>query len=910
LKNIKIYIGLFFFFSSTIVAAQRNLNNNKNFQRVVNMVEEKRFYIADNELDKFSEKYKDNFYYNFYKGICQLYLWKNNQAIIYFKSALALAENQDLSVENYLNTKYYLATALFYTEKIDSAMVYFNQLYATLPAKYKIRRQKIVQYISKGMIAKEFMHNPKKIKIKNISALNTIFNDDSPLVSADGKMMVFTSSRVGSTGGRFTQNGDFYEDIYSAIKPDTSWILKGRISDNINTENHESNVWMSIDAKELYVYKNEKGNGNIYISHLQEAGTWSTLKPLDIINTDANESSAFKTFDGKYLFFVSDRKGGYGGKDIYYIKRLKNGTWSKAINAGNTINTRYDEESPYLQLNNLLYFSSEGHKNMGGFDIFISKWNDNKSFGIAENMGYPLNSVADDLFFTPSFDGLRAYFCSKRKSSKGQMDIYKAVFPASYNTNIQLLSGIVQVESGSLDKVKITPLNQQIEISPNYHTGQFFMPLDKKDNYSIKFEAKGNQTVIRNFTLKQNKQNKFYQYFDLDTICLKVPITDVSALPIVINDTLFAIKAPNLDVLSDKVQEEDIWNSNEFDSLNISPVLNFHVNTDSLFKQSKLITNTTRINNIYTKKEKINLPGFEIVQDIPFQFNNYNLKNLNQLKKLKTFLNQNLQSVILLVGHTDSKGDSLYNLKLSQKRITSVYNQLISWGVNPAQIVVKNVGEKNRYIDENQFKGELYEEAAGLNRRVDVRVLKQGKNNLLYVNSLPIPKKILSQLIDTTLNPVKNAKDSFIFRIELIQSAVKINLNSHVGIFKIDEKTNKFGVYSYELGNFKTKEEALYWLREMKNRGFTSARIIVKTPIDDKISYFYSIHLLMTDKPVKNKLFAKLDNVIVTKTKDYYHYYYGQFLSLKDAEKARKKVVEIGFDNAFIFINDYSNVEK
>ena len=910
MKSIKIYIGLFFLFSSTIIAAQRNLNNNKNFQKVVKMVEEKRFFIADNELDKFSVKYKNNFYYNFYKGICQLNLWKNKQAINYFKSALALAENQDLSVENYLTTKYYLATALFYTEKIDSAMVYFNQLFATLPAKYKIRRQKIVQYISKGMIAKEFMHNPKKIKIENISALNTIFNDHSPLVSADEKMMVFTSSRAGSTGGRFTQNGDFYEDIYSAIKPDNRWNLKGRISDNINTESYESDVWLSLDAKELYVYRNEKGNGDIFVSHLNELGTWSPLKPLDIINTDANESSAFKTFDGRYLFFVSDRKGGFGGRDIYYIKKLKNGTWSKAINAGNAINTRFDEESPYLLPNNVFYFSSEGHKNMGGFDIFISKWNENKSFAIAENMAYPLNSVADDLFFTPSFDGLRAYFCSKRKTSKGQMDIYKAVFPASYNTNIQLLSGIVQVESGTLDKVVITPLKQQIVISPNYQTGQFFIPLEKKDSYSIKFEAKGNQTVIRNFVLKQNIQNKFYQYFDMDTIRLKVSITDVSALPMVINDTLLAIKAPNLDMLSDNDEDEDFWSPDELDSLNISPVLNFHVNTDSLFKKSKLITNTSRINNLNTKKEQINLPGFEIVQDIPFRFNKYDLKNLNQLKKLRIFLNQNPQSVILLIGHTDSKGDSLYNLKLSQKRISSVYNQLISWGVNPAQIVVKNDGEKNLYIDENQFKGELYEEAAGLNGRVDIRVLKQGGNNLLYVNSLPIPKKILSQLIDTTLNSVKNSKDSFIFRIELIKSSVKINLNSQIGNFKIEEKTNKFGVYSYELGNFKTKEEALYWLREMRNRGFTSARIIVKTPIDDKTNYFYSIHLLMTDKPVKNKLFAKLNNVIVNKTKDYYHYYYGQFLSLKDAEKARKKVVEIGFNNAFIFINDYSNVEK
>ena len=167
---------------------------------------------------------------------------------------------------------------------------------------------------------------------------------------------------------------------------------------------------ISKDGKTLYLYSSADYDGIIYTSKF-ENGTWSPLVKLnDNINTKYWESHATISHDDKKLYFTSNRKGTYGGLDIYVSKRDSTGDWGPAVNLGPVINTPYNEESPFLTSDDkTLFFSSRGHFNMGGYDIFYSTLLDNGEWSVPLNVGYPLNTTDDDVFFNPKNEGYEGY---------------------------------------------------------------------------------------------------------------------------------------------------------------------------------------------------------------------------------------------------------------------------------------------------------------------------------------------------------------------------------------------------------------------------------------------------------------------------------------------------------------------
>ena len=164
----------------------------------------------------------------------------------------------------------------------------------------------------------------------------------------------------------------------------------------------------------LFVYK-EVGNGDIYFTERKKDGTWSELEALPgIINSTYRESSVSITKDGELLYFASERPGGYGASDIYVCYKDSRGEWTRVKNLGPTINTEYDEDGPFIDYDGkTLYFSSQGRKGMGGFDIFMSIRDENGMWSKAKNIGYPFNSPADDIFFSHTANGKEAYVSSK-----------------------------------------------------------------------------------------------------------------------------------------------------------------------------------------------------------------------------------------------------------------------------------------------------------------------------------------------------------------------------------------------------------------------------------------------------------------------------------------------------------------
>src|SRR5690606_7377737 len=186
------------------------------------------------------------------------------------------------------------------------------------------------------------------------------------------------------------------ENIYMALHTKAGWQHAAKMSSPVNSATHDATVSLLDNGNKLVFYRTHENmtGGNLLVSTLLNNQWSEPVEFVSSINTAFQESSACVSTDGELIFFASNRPGGYGGKDIYRIVKLPNGEWSKPLNLGPSINSPYDEDGPiYHEDSKTLYFMSNGHSTIGGFDIFYSQWSSEKNlWRSAENMGYPVNS--------------------------------------------------------------------------------------------------------------------------------------------------------------------------------------------------------------------------------------------------------------------------------------------------------------------------------------------------------------------------------------------------------------------------------------------------------------------------------------------------------------------------------------
>lgn len=401
-----------------------------------------------------------------------------------------------------INVYYYLGLAYHLTYQIDSAIKYYSAYKTFLSSdKQAALLKDVTHQIEMCQYAKEYLALPTNIKITNLGdSVNSPYPDYSPVITADESMLIFTSRRPGSTGDDRTADEQFFEDIYVCYrKPDGSWTSPMSIGSNINTPGHEATIGLTADGYQLFIYKDDGGDGNIYSSTL-EGETWSApVKMGSDINTASWEPSACVTPDGNTLYFVSDRKGGYGGRDLYKCVRLPNGEWSLATNMGPTVNTEYDEDAPFIHPDRVtLFFSSNGHTSMGGFDIFYTTKTDS-GWTTPTNLLPPINTPDDDIFYVSSTDGKRAYFSSVGKDSHGDKDLYMiSLDDAPKVGSVALVIGkIIPVEGKPLPKdLEITITNLETGEVGNYKanikSGKYVLPLMPGKTYSAVYSI-GNE---------------------------------------------------------------------------------------------------------------------------------------------------------------------------------------------------------------------------------------------------------------------------------------------------------------------------------------------------------------------------------------------------------------------------------
>ena len=446
----------------------------------------------------------ENVNVNFKLGYCLLQTENNKvDALTYLEKATSkkLKPSYDPFDPNErgapVEALYYLGIAQHLNMLFDQSTDTFEIMQQLVKKEHRLSNQ-INRAIETNKEAKIQVANPIKYRIKSAGdILNSSFADFGPVLTFDESSIFFTSRRLrpDSTNAniRDFETDKYRDDIYVSFKGrDGQWVQPELL--NLNSDEHDATISVSPDGNTLFIYQDSLGDGQVKYSMLI-GETWSApVKLGSDINSEYWETHCTISANGNELYFVSDRPNGQGKRDIYRCYKNADGSWGKSENMGAIINTSYDEDAPFLSPDGkFLYFASKGHRTMGGFDLFVSKKDKDGNWGAPENMGYPLNTVDDDVFYQPMADGKRAYYSSRRDGGKGDLDLYEVEMPGVMGTQLATFKGVFKPIQGKAlpQGLKVSLVNiswtENQEAPVNAGNGEFFAALKPCSTYQIEY---------------------------------------------------------------------------------------------------------------------------------------------------------------------------------------------------------------------------------------------------------------------------------------------------------------------------------------------------------------------------------------------------------------------------------------
>ena len=587
-------------------------------------------------------------------GLAHLYGDDKLPAAEYLSKAYALAPNIDKQIE------YQVGLAYLYHEDFEQARRFFESFSKQRHSK----KTNVLQRIQQCITADSLMKNPVNADIIPVEDLNSRFHDYTPLAYDRDTRMIFTSNRP---GGKRNRDGSYFEDIYTAEKVDGTWTKIKRVGPAVNDDYHDAAGTISPDEKSLFVYYEYEG-GDIYLSK-RENGAWGQPVPLDeSINSIFWETSATITGDGNTIYFASERPDGFGGLDIYKSE-FRNGNWGEPVNLGETINTEFNEDAPYITPDgSRLYFGSAGHPGMGAEDIFYSDIVNGKPQPPV-NLGYPVNSIYLDNYYVPAPDGKSGYFASMRPGGKGMADIYHVRFdreirqaPLLASTETDPVSDVVE------KKEEEQPRNKPVTILK----GKVI-------------DAKSGDPLFAEIKLVDNSRN----------VVLKKVQSDTNG-----DFELIIPYGGNFGVSTRK--EGYLFNSLNFDLPEFES--DQEVDTHILMRRAETGSKV-------------------ILKNIFFDFGKSVLRteSLGELDRIRELLEDNPGLIVQINGHTDNVGNALANKILSKKRADAVVDYLINNGIDASRLSAKGFGEEQPLVsNDDEIDGRE------INRRTEIEIIRTG----------------------------------------------------------------------------------------------------------------------------------------------------------------------------------------
>jgi len=594
------------------------------------------------------------------------------------KEALAfLADAYRLNPEVEQDLPYWLGWCYQLNVNWDEAIRYYSIYLERLnlkPKSHVVEIEDVNKKIAECNAGKKYAAKPERVFVDNLGpAINSQYPEYSPAITADEETVIFTARRDNSTGGQKDADAGYFEDIYIANKVNGKWQPSKLLSKNVNTEQHDASAGLSPDGSKLFVYRHSgKDGGDLYESTLFGADWEPPVHMNKNINTKFHESSVSLSFDGRRIYFVSDKSGGFGDRDIYYSDMDIKGEWGMAKNLGIDINTKYGEEGVFMHPDGKsMYFSSQGHDNMGGYDIFVSTL-ENGKWSKPVNLGYPINGPDDDVFFVVSGSGNRAYFSSSKQGGYGDKDIYKITFLGPekeplLSTEDQLLAMVANPISNLKTEAAVEIKSAKLTILKGVVT-----------------DAKTGAVLEAAIDLIDNDKNEVLATFKSNSATGKYLVTLPSG-----KNYGIAVKRDGYLFHSENFNLPDNADFQEF-------------NKDVALK-------------------KIEVGSTIVLRNIFFDFDKATIRpeSANELDRLIKLLNDNPTVKIELGSHTDSKGSDEYNMRLSDSRSKSVVEYLISHGIPAGRLVAKGYGE-TKPIDTNDT-----DAGRQNNRRSEFKILEK-----------------------------------------------------------------------------------------------------------------------------------------------------------------------------------------
>lgn len=364
--------------------------------------------------------------YRYAISLCYLHTYYNR------KKALPILEEivtrSDFDVEAF----YQLGLAYMYEYRFDDAIKAFQDFRKKSggadPNFIPADRQ-----IEMCNNAIELIKNPVNVGFENLgSRINSPYPDFNPYINRNESIMFYTSKRNGNLGNLIDYDGYYTADVFTADNKYGIWEKARRLSSTINTPLVEETSGMSSDGNYLFVFIDNLEARFQTRMAVKQGKSFQKLLPMGTnVNPNNKGANAIAiTPDKKTIFFSSSIEGGKGGSDIFMSKMLPSGLWGPPENIGSTVNTKYDEDYPWLAADGkTLYFASTGHNSMGGFDIFKTVWDQSSNtWSDPENLGYPVNTPDENTVISFTASGRYAYMAAFRDDTYGNLDIYRLTF--------------------------------------------------------------------------------------------------------------------------------------------------------------------------------------------------------------------------------------------------------------------------------------------------------------------------------------------------------------------------------------------------------------------------------------------------------------------------------------------------
>lgn len=418
----------------------------------------------------------------------------------------------------------YYGRSLHVNYKFKEALIHYT-LFKSIYAKHHSLQQVVNYYEKQTLYAIEKTTVPLSLSLEKIvDSTSKEYESYKSVINMDEKTIIYAMTKTMSINTRDLSTNPNSETVFVSYKDlNGKWIsdktTQQLLKKNYSTINQTQQT--NIQLKAL----SEK-DGNLYYN-MWNGSTWRSLQEFGSdINTDSWEGQGYLNPAGTTLYFVSDRAGGYGGRDIYRCVKLPNGKWSKAFNLGPTINTEFDEGGPFVHPDGRTFvFNSQGHQTMGGFDIFFSIIDDDKTFYPAENMGFPINTTDDDVFFVSSADGKSIYFSSLKNNELEKKDVYKMIVSRPHDEPLALCKGLLTSEKeGDLpNNIVIIVRNRDdgkmVGTYKPKKNGTYITLLTPNKHYIFSYQLNGEEFCHENiFISPEHNYQLTKQEIDLETI--------------------------------------------------------------------------------------------------------------------------------------------------------------------------------------------------------------------------------------------------------------------------------------------------------------------------------------------------------------------------------------------------------